>query len=758
MSSASSPTIPSSKRHSLNIHTGQRRPLQLVDGAPSIPSTPPSINGNDRYPSSRPTSAPLLSGFPAIITADHKQPSPSLSIILNEPRSSASRPGSKRQSSISYKRSSYDHSNTAPTSAQTPFETDVDLSAHGRALTRPNSHAIRPRPMSMVYPPSTPPSNRASDRRSMGSVNSIERPPLTLTEKHADLLRFIAQKESKCLELRSQLAMHEAELLQLKRKWERIVSRGFEHSLSSTTPNTPSTSPSNQPSPPSHTSAHTPATPGGTVLEGIKESVQGVSRLIAAGLSIANDHSYNNHSHSHSQTHHSSPRPSPHFNPHSHSQSQPHSRSTNLSTSSVSTSYTKSSKSSSVRYSASSASSFEVEPTELETGNGGLQLAGPSSGGSGSGSDSELIVRDTGATPTMSPNPKFRRKRKDPETKVSQRSLGVEAGSQTGLFDVVALGEGSCVENTGVPVGSRAGTTEVETGPGIETGTTWVGSSSAIEETSSKCHRRKSRDVSMEDIEHLRRSPSPTETSVNAEKTKVKRMSLGMMSSVLAPVSSIPGLGSLTAVASSGLEIGSSELVSTEDRSASTNTSPSTWVGKKWESLHKGATLSKSQKRASLLLSDVSQTLASAWSSLPTSSTSTLTTSSPSTLSPSLMSLPSLSSGTSTGTASSSSSSLPTPLDPTRASLLSFSPLNAANKPAPVSLLDQDDNDDLFFNVQVGKVGEGKVEVIEGGGGGGGLGLMQPMKPQLLPLQPTKPMVVVPPVHVQDGVDEEWNW
>ena len=32
--------------------------------------------------------------------------------------------------------------------------------------------------------------------------------------RHADLLQFIAQKESKCLELRSQLATHEAELLQ----------------------------------------------------------------------------------------------------------------------------------------------------------------------------------------------------------------------------------------------------------------------------------------------------------------------------------------------------------------------------------------------------------------------------------------------------------------------------------------------------------------------------------------------------------------
>ncbi|KAL0565015.1 hypothetical protein V5O48_017022, partial [Marasmius crinis-equi] len=51
--------------------------------------------------------------------------------------------------------------------------------------------------------------------------------PLTLAEKHADLLHFIAQKESKCLDLRTQLASHEAELLQLKKKWERIVERSY---------------------------------------------------------------------------------------------------------------------------------------------------------------------------------------------------------------------------------------------------------------------------------------------------------------------------------------------------------------------------------------------------------------------------------------------------------------------------------------------------------------------------------------------------
>ncbi|KAG8862770.1 hypothetical protein FRB96_000780 [Tulasnella sp. 330] len=57
------------------------------------------------------------------------------------------------------------------------------------------------------------------------SSNTKSPPVLTLAEKHADLLRFIASKESKCYELRTQLEQHEAELLVLKKKWERIVSK-----------------------------------------------------------------------------------------------------------------------------------------------------------------------------------------------------------------------------------------------------------------------------------------------------------------------------------------------------------------------------------------------------------------------------------------------------------------------------------------------------------------------------------------------------
>ncbi|KAI6104165.1 hypothetical protein F5141DRAFT_171686 [Pisolithus sp. B1] len=97
---------------------------------------------------------------------------------------------------------------------------------------------------------------------SLEGVDTKEREPLTLVEKHADLLHFIAQKERKCLELREQLAIHEHELAELKRKWERIINRtlptgGCENLVS------------------------TSGTNGSTTLDGIKEGV----RRITLGLS-----------------------------------------------------------------------------------------------------------------------------------------------------------------------------------------------------------------------------------------------------------------------------------------------------------------------------------------------------------------------------------------------------------------------------------------------------------------------------------------
>ncbi|KAH9057946.1 hypothetical protein EDB83DRAFT_2389158 [Lactarius deliciosus] len=95
--------------------------------------------------------------------------------------------------------------------------------------------------------------NKKEARASTGSIpqRPTHQPPaLTLAERHVDLLQFIAQKESKCLELRSQLAAHESELTDLKRKWERIVHREFGRNLS---PTSSSTSP--MASPPANSGA-----------------------------------------------------------------------------------------------------------------------------------------------------------------------------------------------------------------------------------------------------------------------------------------------------------------------------------------------------------------------------------------------------------------------------------------------------------------------------------------------------------------------
>ncbi|KAF8834681.1 hypothetical protein BDN67DRAFT_985156, partial [Paxillus ammoniavirescens] len=123
-------------------------------------------------------------------------------------------------------------------------------------------------------------SNRES-ACSFDDVGGREREPLTLVEKRRcwmrvvsqllaidahDLLHFIAQKERKCLELRDQLSVHERELAELKRKWERIVNRGF----------TPG---GGECDPPPHLTLN--AGLGGVAFDGLKEGV----RMIAAGLS-----------------------------------------------------------------------------------------------------------------------------------------------------------------------------------------------------------------------------------------------------------------------------------------------------------------------------------------------------------------------------------------------------------------------------------------------------------------------------------------
>ena len=160
------------------------------------------------------------------------------------------RPATKRQQSISYLPHDSDPrwSIRSPTAAASP----PSISSEGR----------------------TPPASLAPQRENapltlaekcVCHLHTISQPLTNHLTRHADLLRFIAQKEAKCMELRTQLASQEDELTQLKRKWEKIVSRGFDRVYAA-----------NGITPPQSTS--------GPVLEGIKEGVQEVSRTIAAGL------------------------------------------------------------------------------------------------------------------------------------------------------------------------------------------------------------------------------------------------------------------------------------------------------------------------------------------------------------------------------------------------------------------------------------------------------------------------------------------
>ncbi|KAI0251903.1 hypothetical protein BJV78DRAFT_1154094 [Lactifluus subvellereus] len=167
----------------------------------------------------------------------------------------------------------YDHPHTAPLAPSSDVPTSPPTSSSSEfsrqslekcATSPPRSRPVSRRQSSISYLPADSPrlwaprtpipilgSNSLKRSVSLSGVNNVkkdaravtgpihQRPAheptvLTLAEKHADLLQFIAQKESKCLDLRSQLAVHESELLELKRKWERIVNREVGRTISPT--------------------------------------------------------------------------------------------------------------------------------------------------------------------------------------------------------------------------------------------------------------------------------------------------------------------------------------------------------------------------------------------------------------------------------------------------------------------------------------------------------------------------------------------
>ncbi|KAF7761368.1 hypothetical protein Agabi119p4_9360 [Agaricus bisporus var. burnettii] len=484
------------------------RPLQLAtlattptptNDAFSLPSPPSSFRHPKRFSDTMPTRNPLRSPS---ITAETK--------------------AARRQSSIGY---------FSPDSVKTPIrgspERRISLGALQEGLvsngSREDSWTRKGDRTSTVSLPVA-----SASTPGLSNTPNRERPPLTLTEKHADLLRFIAQKESKCLELKSQLAVHEAELVQLKRKWERIVNRGLERDLHSATTNS--------------------SDPSSAVLEGIRE---GMSRLLAAGFST------------------SAPAPAPYASSTTipkTSRSRPHSliyktHFTEESNSSISTFATTRS---TARSSQSSMSSCD------EIVKGGVEER-ERDNNSNSGSDdfkNQILMQN----------------------RQSQH-------------------KNLCLRPKSLPQQKENLLSE---------GEKW---SSDVQPTTSKVHRRKSHEVARTlDFEHLdfsslspsvmlypasesRKSASPenspplgrssTSPHLGHDTNGVSGASSRSNSGVgLAPMSLIPGLGMTT---------------------GATTPAVGSWmdtVGKQWDKLQKSSTFTKNQKRASVLLADMSSSIA----------------------------------------------------------------------------------------------------------------------------------------------------
>ncbi|KAJ3573401.1 hypothetical protein NP233_g2443 [Leucocoprinus birnbaumii] len=544
------------------------RPLHLVTNSSS--STPT----NHAFASPSPPSSfrqPKRFSMMAATTYSTSSPTASTS------ETSAETKAARRKSSIGY---------FAPDSTDSPRRGSIkrrnSLGALNESLARAGGRVkswTRPGDRSSTL--STSSARTGAD--SVPGTPGRERPPLTLMEKNADLLRFIAQKESKCLELRSQLAVHEAELAELKRKWQKIVNKGVERG---------------------HPSVHSVSNPdtGSIVLDGIKEGVQGVSRLLSAGFT--------------SQTAPSSPSLSLHSpKPKPRPPSLIHkSHFAKESNSSISTFTTSRSANTTARFSQSSMSSFGEEPS------GSLEEAESRSSDEGAGREDShdydethvqiLMVRDTGATPTMSPNPEFHQQKHQQRHKQKCKDNRTSAS-----FSPVA-----------------AGTSVI----GDFEGQTWT---SEVQSTTTKAHRRKSREVTPRlDFEHIdfttlspsvllsppsqphSNSTSPGASprlvaSPNPSCTEPSTSTNGLKSSStpsLAPMASIPGFGLAAGV---------------------TAVSPpmSSWMdsmGKKLGQLQRSTTFTKNQKRASLLLSDVSNSIVNVLAPSTTSDSSAHSTSS----------------------------------------------------------------------------------------------------------------------------------
>lgn len=441
-----------------------------------------------------------------------------------------------------------------------------------------------------------------------------ERPPLTLAEKHAELLHFIAQKESKCLELRSQLAVHEEELLQLKRKWERIVNRGFEKSQSP--PDAVSRAPPNTITNPASTVVA--GLTGPAVLEGIKE---GMHRFLAAGLSISDPNStpsspsplsasplpLSGQRSSPLLAERSSPLSggptTPRWRTHAREKESLSSVSTHATATSATTRYSQCSSSTA----ASSLGGKELGGDDVEDGQEPLGesdnfCAAP-----------ELMVHDTGATPTMSPNPAFKRKERQqgaidpqqpvpgepqPQSEPDDDDDEFDEATFTSSLDLTPSGGAKVRRRKSkdvVPLHWSSGLSAIE--PGLTANTATASSVGSSRVPSPLPELEGTAKIEGGTSGREKTNGNTMRATLNTNGHGYAAQSDGRFGGgvygmgSLPPPSSIPGLGVLTG-------------------------GGATWmgsVGKKLGELRDSPAFTKSQKRASVLLSDVSQSIVSAW-------------------------------------------------------------------------------------------------------------------------------------------------
>ena len=237
----------------------------------------------------------------------------------------------------------------------------------------------------------------------------------------------------------------------MKHKWELIVNRGFEKSQTWS----PNTSPSPPFLSPSSTSAHhakSPLTPSSPyfplpgahthapVLEGIKEGVQGMSRLIAAGFeTIAGVPIDPSPSPARASSHQplllrSTPKLDRKLTRrHGQNESQSSSSSTINSTSTFASDSVGTTTNTSIRSSFDNNSSVTAATLIIKNEQNPLENWEESSSPVSDQSEQVLMVRDTGATPTMSPNPDFERKQRSKKRNEKQSNSPVTKNE--GEFD-----------------------------------------------------------------------------------------------------------------------------------------------------------------------------------------------------------------------------------------------------------------------------------------------------------------------------------